>query len=99
MKTDENSVAASPAAVNATVTRLDKLLATAIPILQGLLATGLYHAEGEDYPDVRNHDNGKDWKECGCPRRWTSYVVEDAIDLAKELIEHSQFFDPTDPAS
>ena len=66
------------------------LLGVALPILQGLLASGHYTMPAdENEPDVFRVDNGKDWKEIDeipvFAKRYSAKAVLDAIELANEL--------------
>jgi hypothetical protein len=62
------------------------LLGVALPILQGLLASGHYTTPETDVTKIQRCDNGKDWKDEGgdkvFARRHTALAVEDAISLA-----------------
>jgi len=90
MKTnDSNEQPEAPTAV-----RSSDLLGVALPILQGLLASGHFtmpstHAKEE--PDVFRMDNGKDWKELDnipvFARRYSASAVLTALELAGELIK------------
>ena len=69
------------------------LLGVALPILQGLLASGHYTIPGndEDAVKIERVDNGPDWKgDDGNPtfaRRKSAIAIEDALSLAKELLD------------
>ena len=72
-----------------------QLLYAALPILQGLLASGHYtEPKGEnprDEPVVHRIDNGKEWKggDDGIQlyaKRNSACAVIDAVDLADELL-------------
>jgi hypothetical protein len=60
-------------------------------IMQGLLASGDYthkvRDDGEDEPEVRTWDRGKEWKEDGADRRYASHAAGDAAWLLEELKE------------
>lgn len=62
-----------------------------LPILQGLLASGKYTVEADcsDAVEVVKHlrfDWGKDYDRSCTTRRHSSLAIEDAVDLADELI-------------
>ena len=69
------------------------LLNAVLPILQGLLASGHYTAPDteEEGPKIHRCDNGADWKwddtDNLYARRHTAIAVEDAISIARELID------------
>ena len=68
------------------------LLEVTLPILQGLLASG--HFTVPETADTRAqsivHDNGEDWNDSVGAKyyysRLTSVAIEEALELAKELI-------------
>ena len=69
------------------------LLGVALPILQGLLASGHYTTPETDteVTKIMRCDNGKDWKADGgdkiFARRHCALAIEDAISLAGELLD------------
>ena len=71
----------------------NRLLGVALPILQGLLASGHYTTpENEtEVTKIMRCDNGKDWKADGgdkiFARRHCALAIEDAISLAGELLD------------
>lgn len=71
-------------------TRKQRLLEVALPILQALLASGQYITDKNDREagGIIRYDHGKEWQEDDVfVRRHTAVVIEDALDLAKELLE------------
>lgn len=67
----------------------------AVPILQGLLATGQFtdlKAEGHnsEKPHVRRIDMGENFAADGFARRHMSVAVLTALNLAKELIDQTE---------
>lgn len=80
----------------------ENLLGAALPILQGLLASGHYtNPETEtETPKVQRCDNGTDWNSAEAgekvfARRHTALAIEDAISLAGELIDQIMLDDYT----
>jgi hypothetical protein len=65
----------------------EQLLATALPILQGLLASGHYTKPDTDTDcvKVQTVDNGNGWEGIWATRTST-IAVNDAIEIATELI-------------
>lgn len=67
-----------------------QLLSVALPILQGLLASGLYTKLYDDGPGVTKRDNGADWKTQDITPifhcRYSTDAVRDALDTAYELV-------------
>lgn len=64
----------------------------ALPIMQGLLASGHFTAPPDENgdPDVLKCDVGKDWVDLGLSRRFHSKVVSASLSLAVELIEEAE---------
>ena len=70
----------------------DEVLKVALPILQGLLASGHFTFpepdNSTDSSKIQSNDNGEDWKnDEAFAKRYTSLAVESALDLAHELID------------
>jgi len=64
------------------------LVSVALPILQGLLASGDYtYSDEEGNPELKTWAAGDDWKEFGFPKRVMTNAVEDAVSVALELIQ------------
>lgn len=67
----------------------------AVPILQGLLATGQFTNEINDTgngerPHVKRIDMGATFKDDGFCRRKMSVAVMTALNLAKELVDQTE---------
>lgn len=68
-------------------------LQIALPILQGLLASGKYTDFDPYQPDVvgnLRYDLGKDYDKNYSTRRRPSRAIEDALELADELIAETK---------
>lgn len=71
-------------------TTKEELLRVALPILQGLLASGHYTVPETDtgVPRVLKVDTGKDWVKDGLyVRKHASIAIDEALELAGELLE------------
>lgn len=61
-------------------------------ILQGLLASGHFtKAKDDEYygvPEIKQYDNGDEWKKNNALRRYKSWAALMATELLEELKEH-----------
>lgn len=71
--------------------RAERLIKIALPILQGLLASGQFTTPGsnQDFPTSVRKDFGPDWKADGFACRFPASAVLEAIDLAIELSDQA----------
>lgn len=73
--------------------RREAMLRTTVPILEGLLASGHYthQVEGNGDSGVIRCDWGKDWKKGGHRSRVIALAIEDAMDMADDLINEIEW--------